>query len=409
MKKNSLLKNLESYNDYKVYSKTNTGFEKVMGNFTLKSFIKSLKNPKKIKKPSFLQEMAEKYPNEDDSSHQEILVRNKKTNVLNEFFNKINSDNDSNVQIINNIERNKKPDIILNYRKPIQIDVSPDPCTYYPKYDLIFKRTPIAMIFNTPKKIGNYHINNSTEKHSIKLKGLTETKNEKKIMTDRGSRERKKLRLKTLKNNINKKIGYNSSINDNIKKDNNYHNKKEKIKLQNLEYRYLVKEKVYKKSTDGLNKAKNKDINFLNYINKDKTSDNLRINNNISSLQNHNTTSKDKKSRKLNSLFKTKGENSFEEEKNKNIKIFDFSKMSKRNFGIILNNSILKNPSVYDYEPKFDYITQSSNAFNFGYNQNKTNYQKKKFLLKKMLCSYANLSKDYYIINNSKLNDITKK
>ena len=83
--------------------------------------------------------------------------------------------------------------------------------------------------------------------------------------------------------------------------------------------------------------------------------------------------------------------------------------MSKRNFGIILNNSILKNPSVYDYEPKFDYITQSSNAFNFGYNQNKTNYQKKKFLLKKMLCSYANLSKDYYIINNSKLNDITKK
>ena len=55
MKSNSLLKNLESYNDYKVYSKTNTGFEKVMGNFTLKSFIKSLKNPKKIKKPSFLQ------------------------------------------------------------------------------------------------------------------------------------------------------------------------------------------------------------------------------------------------------------------------------------------------------------------------------------------------------------------
>ena len=112
MKSNSLLKNLESYNDYKVYSKTNTGFEKVIGNFTLKSFIKSLKNPKKIKKPSFLQEMAEKYPNEDDSSHQEILIRRKKANVLNEFFNKINSDNGSDDQIINNIEKNKKPDII---------------------------------------------------------------------------------------------------------------------------------------------------------------------------------------------------------------------------------------------------------------------------------------------------------
>ena len=146
--------------------------------------------------------------------------------------------------------------------------------------------------------------------------------------------------------------------------------------------------------------------NILDYINKNKTPYKLR-NNNISLFQN--TTSRNKKSKNLNSLFKANIGNNSEEKKNKNIKIFDFSKMSKRNFGIILNNSILKNPSVYHYDPKFDYVTQSSNTFNFGFNDNRTNYQKKKVLLKKILCSYTNLSKDYYIINNSKLNETTEK
>lgn len=79
--------------------------------------------------------------------------------------------------------------------------------------------------------------------------------------------------------------------------------------------------------------------------------------------------------------------------------------MSKRNFDILLNNSVLKNPSFYRYKPNFDYIKQSPKIINFGTNDNRTNFQKKRYLLKKMWCSYANLTKDYILINNSKLNE----
>ena len=83
--------------------------------------------------------------------------------------------------------------------------------------------------------------------------------------------------------------------------------------------------------------------------------------------------------------------------------IVDFSKMSDRNFEIILNNSILESPSIYHYEPKFDYITQNTKGFIFGNNENKTNFEKKQYLLRKMMCSYGQLSKDYCLIDNSKL------
>ena len=49
MKRNLLLKNLENVNNFKIYSKTNSEYEKILGNFTLKSLIKTLKKPKKRK------------------------------------------------------------------------------------------------------------------------------------------------------------------------------------------------------------------------------------------------------------------------------------------------------------------------------------------------------------------------
>ncbi len=105
-------------------------------------------------------------------------------------------------------------------------------------------------------------------------------------------------------------------------------------------------------------------------------------------------------------FFKTNINNEINEDRyNKQKKnIIDFNKMTKRNFDIILNKSTLKNPSFYRYSPKFGYTTQSTKGFNFGHKENKTIYEKKKTLLKKMWCSYGDLSKEYYLINNSKLN-----
>ena len=413
MKKNLLLKNLESFNNYKVYSKTNGGYEKVLGNFTLKSFIKSLKSPKKIKKPSFLEEMAMKYPDEDDPLQKEIFIFNKRKNVLNEFLNKINDE--SYIQVTKSIEKNKKSNLILNYKKPINIEITPTPWTYNPKYDLIFKRTPITIIYNTPKKNENNNhnhnlINNSEGNNSLKIKNLTELNNDYKIMSYKGNKERKKLRLKSLKI-INNKIKSNSNSKEKIKKDNNEDNNKEKIFLDNLEYKYnnLIKEKIDEKSNNDIYNNKSNNINIFNYINKKKTPYKLR-NNNISLFQKNNSLSKtsiSNKKRKLNAFFRTNPKNNSEEKKHKNnnIKIFDFSKMSKRNFDILLNNSVLKNPSFYRYKPNFDYIKQSPKVINFGTNDNRTNFQKKRYLLKKMWCSYANLTKDYILINNSKLNE----
>ena len=394
MRKNLLLNNLESLTNYKVYSKTNNGFEKVLGNFTLKSFIKSFKNPKKIKKSTFLEEMAVKYPNEDGPSQDSIL--NKKANKLKEFLFNLNNENIQNVETIKVPE---KPKNVLNYKKPLYIDIYPNPCTYNPKYDLIFKRIPITTIYNTPTKIENNNINNSLVKRKIKLKKISKEKNYNN--TSYKNNKIKKIKLRNI-SLINENDEHFSNKNEFYKKENEI--------IQNLKNKtntnkYFIKKKLYPHSHD--NKYNNK-INDI--IKKNKTPNNNKINtsiilkdNNISNIHKINI---NRKSITKNCIFKTSIANKSNKVKfpNENKRILDFNKMSKRNFEILLNNSILKNPSFYHYNPKYDYISDTSNVFNFGLN-NKTNLEKKKFLLKKMWCSYADLSKDYNIINNSKLKD----
>ena len=408
MKKNLLLKNLESVTNYSVYSKTNNEYEKVLGNFTLKSFLKSLKNPKKIKKLTFLEKMAEKYPDEENPSYQYSALKKKRIK-LKEIFNNLNNEN---IQNTNTIKIQKNSDLILYNKKPILIDITPNPCTYNPKYDLIFKRIPVATIYNTPKKINNYNINNSSENKENKLKKIS--KDKKYNLMSYKNNKIKRLKLDDIKT-FNKKIDFISNKNEFLNKKNDNIQKeiiKNKILLENkmTTDKYIIRKKIYAHSHE--NKINN-DINNIIKINKTPNSNRNYLydfikNNKISKTQNINF---NKNNIKKNSIFKTSisnksNENNFNNETNK---IYDFNKMSKRNFEIILNNSILKNHSFYHYEPKFDYITQSSKAFNFGFQDNKTNFQKKKYLLKKMWCSYANLSKEYNLINNSKLKNNTEK
>ena len=49
MKLNDIINNLDTLRDYKIYSKTNSAYEKILGNFTLKSLIEALKHPRKKK------------------------------------------------------------------------------------------------------------------------------------------------------------------------------------------------------------------------------------------------------------------------------------------------------------------------------------------------------------------------
>lgn len=382
---NLLINELESVKNYKIYSKKNNEYEKIFGTFTLKSLIKTLKNPIKIKKPTFLEEMSEKYPNEEDQISQESYSTNKKKEKIKELCNQKNT--------YSLLTTNSREKIKVNFGnskhgKPIDIDITPTPWTYNPKYDLIFKRVPVTTIFNSPKKTENNRINFSSN-NSFILKNFIEKKNN--IMCNT-KKKKKKLRLKSLKI-YNKEINLN---NRNIKNNN------------------IIRKQFLDKSNYYKNKIHRNDINnnLLNINKRNKTI--YKIKNNLPSFSrdkyfsNSQKTNFDNQKRNKNFLFKTNIKINSSNEKYNNVtkRIFDFSKMSKRNFEIILNNSTLKYPSFYHYDPKFDYITQSNKVIlNFGINHHKNIYEKKKFLLKKMWCSYADLSKDYYLINNSKLNE----
>ena len=99
MDNNLLLDNLDSISNINVYSRKNREYEKILGNYTLKSFIKSIKNPIKIKRRNFLDEMAEKYPYDEDPSFKISQSLNKKIVRSKELFNNISIIDNENLKI----------------------------------------------------------------------------------------------------------------------------------------------------------------------------------------------------------------------------------------------------------------------------------------------------------------------
>ena len=90
---------------------------------------------------------------------------------------------------------------------------------------------------------------------------------------------------------------------------------------------------------------------------------------------------------------------------NKNNKSIDFKKMAKRNSNILIHKQILKNPSFYNYHPKYDLIEQRIG--NIIFNKNDIQRRTKKYLIKKLWSSF-NPVKDYLLIDNNKLNNDIK-
>ncbi len=90
---------------------------------------------------------------------------------------------------------------------------------------------------------------------------------------------------------------------------------------------------------------------------------------------------------------------------NKNNKSIDFKKMAKRNSNILIHKQILKNPSIYNYHPKYDLIEHR--LANIIFNKNDIQRRTKKYLIKKLWSSF-NPVKDYLLIDNNKLNNDIK-
>ena len=90
---------------------------------------------------------------------------------------------------------------------------------------------------------------------------------------------------------------------------------------------------------------------------------------------------------------------------NKKNATIDFKKMAKRNSNILIHEQILKNPSIYNYHPKYDLIEQRlSNIF---FNKEDIQRRTKKYMLKKLWGS-SHAVKDYLLVDNSKLNNDIK-
>ena len=390
-KTNILLNNLDSISNFKVYSKINSEYTKILGNHALKSFIKSLNNPTKVERKTFLKQIAEKYPYKEEQSsinYEQSLLKEKIETK--EFLNKLI--NDSSTQTENSAKKTQNF-IISLFRKPPKKDLTPTPCSYNPKYDYIFRRVQVCKI--TPEKISHNNNSNSDSNSNFvikrnKLKKIVRNKTNKynNLLVNKHKQEKKKKDTIDLYNKNYNSFSNNHS-NRSIKEQKS--EKKQGNTLNNLNKEFVLSNyqknnKSHKKiNLSGIIKKYNKNIKPINHIsnfNKKKRNMNLKIFYNMNEINNS-------------------GEDFFHKEKKS---VIDFRKMPKRNFDIIINKSALKYPSFYKYEPNYDYTFQSSKGFNFGLNENKTNFEKKKFLLKKMWCSYGDLSKDYYFVNNSKLN-----
>ncbi len=408
MKKISLIKHLNSIKPVKAYSNKNTEFDKMFGNYTLKSFIRSLKKPIKSKRATFLDEMAEKFPYEEEEGNPDPFQSlNKKNIKLNKLYNNIF------IEGYSQTENNKKSTLNslitnnYNYKKPFQLNVTPNSCTYNPKYDCIFKKVPVITINKTPRKFYNDNEpNTSYIKRKIKLEKIPKI-NKTNIKIYKNNNEKKKLNSLGLFNHDFKFfVQFNDSILEEKNEKNDKNEKEEKEEKEEKDKNTGLKTIIRLKSKDSIIKTNNQ-----------RYKDNINISrNNISKLFNiqKNKTPhyriNNKNNRNLNYILKihphTYIKNKSKKERDNKDKgyIINFNKMISRNYDNMINISTINNPSFNRYEPKFEYITQSPKGFVFGINDNKTIYEKKKILLKKLWCSYGHLSKDYYLINNSKLN-----
>jgi hypothetical protein len=415
MQINVIINNLDTVSDFKIYSRHNHAYEKLLGNFTLRTFVKSLKNPVRIRKPKFLEEMAKKYPYEVEPSNEANQSLHKTRNKAKEIINNLKIDDNQ------SIDNKKKKNLTINIRKN-DIDLTPNPCTYNPKYDFIFRRIPVTTIYKDERrKETKIDDNNCLTKRKIRLKKIPKNEENNIITYNKNVNLNKKKRLRFINKKSNS-TSKTSKTSETLKLNDKENIIKIKINNNDKSENENEKELTRKNKNDSLeekigqNKSNNiKKVNNLNKLfKKNKTTYNSKTNISIFSKDSiYLNTQKDSFGfkKKENSILTNSHINKYisnksgERRYNSELKgVVDFSKMSDRNFGIILNNETLKNPSFYKYEPKFDYITETAKGFNFGFNENRTNYEKKKYLLRKMMCSYRDFSQDYYIIDNSKLN-----
>ena len=104
MRKNTIYK-LDSISKYSIYSKFNNDIERMLGDRSLKAFVKINKNPKKAKKRNYLEEVLKKFPKEQkqyQDPHEyinQIINKNSENNKNNKYYQIFNTQQNENFSI----------------------------------------------------------------------------------------------------------------------------------------------------------------------------------------------------------------------------------------------------------------------------------------------------------------------
>ena len=367
----------DSIAKYRIFSKQSHGYEKVLGNRTLKAFIRSLKRPKiNTKKLSFLEELLIKYPKaqkEMEEHEAEFLNEHQDNSLLEKYnVNKHKEDKFYKIyrteKILNDKEKNSENvteiiNMIQNKRKPIiKIDKSPDKGVdgfkYNPNYNSIFKYIPCARL-DRP----SYSNNRNKNSKFIKKKNNS-------INSNRNFNKSLDNQTKSLISNTNPNIN-NNIVNTNNNIINNNHNF----------------------NSENCSSAKKKNI-FITKKNNELNYTHIKAGSYI-----------DKKINDVIKLPKIKKEKIYvRSEKNfktpKKINTFSFKKMTSRKEKDMIYIQSLDTPSFYNYSPNYNYIEKSPMNISFDSNHEMPENDKKKFLMKKLWTSY-HVDLGYHLITNS--------
>jgi len=377
MKKNTLYK-FDEISKYSVYSKMNMNYDRVLGDRSLKAFVKINKSPKILKKISYVEEALKRAPKES-----------KDYKDPHEFINQIiakSIENNNNKSKVSNTQPNTTPQTSLNHlskKKNFNDIISLDPFKYNPNYDAIYKKIPYVRIVGPTEKDNNRNIKSSNSST------IKEYKNNK----SKNSRLPSPLNTNDANSN-NSKDSYTIETNKNEEINNlnkssdikslklpiiNNNNNKSKIWESNhaLRFSKYGNQRVYKSENKYGKKEEEagKNLNFIRY----------NSNNNNNS----------------NNRYKL----------NKNNKKFNFSinfdKMMSRKGTDFINSSSLETPSFNKYTPNYDFVKHSPAKISFSYHNIDIDHMtKKKYLLKKLLNSY-NPDIQYHIIKDEQLKPST--
>jgi hypothetical protein len=336
---------------YKTYSKYNDILEKKFKGYSLKSLVKTHRNPSQFVQVKFLEAFIKKHPYDSDQIIDINSINNKTKNFLNSF------------------KKKKTKKIVIDswgrkssYTK--LYEPQPDPFRYHPNYNSIFKNVPCCRI--APLKVQIVKPKNKSKPNN----------NNKKTKKTHFSQTVKKGKNRFI---LDHKI-FGELLMDNNNKENN---KTLEVKDSDRVSKTLPAVKKHKKHSRNDFDKNNHAFKFINYMpRKDFIPERNDI---ISYIEPHDYSNIDKKT------------------------VIDFGKMENRDKkSVLINYPSLSVPSASYYNPKYELTDQRPTEILFTHqNIIDENKRSNRYLIRKLWTSY-NVRLQYQLVDNNKLDKNVK-